>query len=201
MQESGKSVDPRTKRTKRAIRNALAGLLAERDLNAITIRDVAARAEINRKTFYNYYGGIHQVLDEIENEVVAMAETVFADLDLKRDMENPYAIFQKITAVINTDMDFYGHLLSMTENAGLSAKLTAHLKEKAREALAPQLKLESGTVNVILDYSLSGLIGVYQNWFNSDRRGSIEEISRTVSDLFFRGFNAFLEEREEPGKP
>ena len=143
MQESGKSVDPRTKRTKRAIRNALAGLLAERDLNAITIRDVAARAEINRKTFYNYYGGIHQVLDEIENEVVAMAETVFADLDLKRDMENPYAIFQKITAVINTDMDFYGHLLSMTENAGLSAKLTALLKEKAREALAPQLKLES----------------------------------------------------------
>ena len=201
MQESGKSVDPRTKRTKHAIRNALAGLLAERDLNAITIRDVAARAEINRKTFYNYYGGIHQVLDEIENEVVAMAETVFADLDLKRDMENPYAIFQKITAVINTDMDFYGHLLSMTENAGLSAKLTALLKEKAREALAPQLKLESGTVNVILDYSLSGLIGVYQNWFNSDRRGSIEEISRTVSDLFFRGFNAFLEEREEPGKP
>ena len=201
MQESGKSVDPRTKRTKRAIRNALAELLAERDLNAITIRDVAARAEINRKTFYNYYGGIHQVLDEIENEVVAMAETVFADLDLKRDMENPYAIFQKITAVINTDMDFYGHLLSMTENAGLSAKLTALLKEKAREALAPQLKLESGTVNVILDYSLSGLIGVYQNWFNSDRRGSIEEISRTVSDLFFRGFNAFLEEREEPGKP
>ena len=175
----------------------MAGLLAERDLNAITIRDVAERAGINRKTFYNYYGGIHQVLDEIENEVVAMAEAVFSDLDLKRDMENPYAIFQKITSIINTDMDFYGHLLSMTENAGLSAKLTALLKEKAREALAPQLNLDDAAVNVILDYSLSGLIGVYQNWFNSGRRGSVEEISRTVSDLFFRGFNIFLEGQEE----
>ena len=201
MQKTGKPADPRTRRTKRAIRNALAGLLAERDLNAITIRDVAARAEINRKTFYNYYSGLHQVLDEIENEIVAMAENVFADLDLKRDMENPYAIFQKITAVINTDMDFYGHLLSMTENAGLSSKLTALLKEKAREALAPQLDLDGDTVNVILDYSLSGLIGVYQSWFNSDRRESVEEISRTVSDLFFRGFNVFLEERDRAGKP
>ena len=198
MKENGKTADPRTRRTKRAIRNALAGLLAERDLNEITIRDVAARAEINRKTFYNYYSGIHQVLDEIENEIVSTAGTLFADLDLRRDMENPYGIFQKITAVINTDMDFYGHLLSMTENAGLSAKLTSLLKEKAREALAPQLDLDPDSVNVILDYSLSGLIAVYQNWFDSGRRGSVEEISRTVSILFFRGFNAFLENREDP---
>ncbi len=196
MQEKAKPADPRVRRTKRAIRNALAALLAERDLNEITIRDVAAQAGINRKTFYNYYSGIHQVMDEIENEVVAMTEAVFGDLDLRREMENPYAIFQKITAIINTDMDFYGHLLSMTENAGLSAKLVALLKEKAREALAPQLALDGDRVNVILDYSLSGLIGVYQSWFNSDRRTPVEEISRTVSDLFFRGFNVFLEEQE-----
>ena len=197
MLETGRPTDPRTRRTKRAIRNALAGLLAERDLNEITIRDVAERAEINRKTFYNYYGGIHQVLDEIENEVIAMTESVLGDLDLRRDMQDPYSIFRKLTAIMNTDMDFYGHLLSMTENAGLSAKLVALLKGKAREALAPQLDLAPEKVDVILDYSLSGLIGVYQNWFNSDRRESIEEISRTVSDLFFGGFNLFLETREE----
>ena len=66
----GKKPDRRVLKTKRAIRNALAQLLVEKELDEITVKDVADTADINRKTFYNYYTGIHQVIDEIESGIV-----------------------------------------------------------------------------------------------------------------------------------
>lgn len=51
-------IDRRVIKTKRAIKEAFAKLLTQKDINDITISDIAAEANINRKTFYNYYGGI-----------------------------------------------------------------------------------------------------------------------------------------------
>lgn len=68
-------------KTKRAIRNAFAALIAEKDLNDITIKDISDVADINRKTVYNYYGGIHEILDEIENELVSSFEKVIQEID------------------------------------------------------------------------------------------------------------------------
>ncbi|MBQ6092762.1 MAG: TetR family transcriptional regulator, partial [Clostridia bacterium] len=62
--------DRRVRKTKKAIRNAFAALLATQDINQITVKEIADKADINRKTFYNYYRGIHEVMDEIENSLV-----------------------------------------------------------------------------------------------------------------------------------
>ena len=130
-----KRVDPRTRKTKRAIRNAVAKLLSEYDLNDITVREIAELAEINRKTFYRYYSGIYQVLDEIENEIVSSFDQILGHIDFKKDLENPYRIFERLTATINTDIEFYGYLLSMRGNVNLVSKIAALLKAKAKEAL------------------------------------------------------------------
>lgn len=76
-----KKPDRRVIKTKRAIRNAFAALMAEKDLNDITIKDISDVADINRKTVYNYYGGIHEILDEIENELVSSFEKVIQEID------------------------------------------------------------------------------------------------------------------------
>ena len=72
------------------------------------------------------------------------------------------------------------------------------LKAKTKEALHPQIEIDETTADIVLDYAISGMIAVYQQWFNSDRRQSIEEISSTISILFFQGFSGILE-REEKG--
>ena len=63
--------DKRVIKTKHAIYKAFVELLNEKDINQITITDVAKKANINRKTFYNYYSDINDVMEEIENLVVA----------------------------------------------------------------------------------------------------------------------------------
>ena len=49
-----KKTDRRVIKTKRAIRNAFAELLSHKDINDITIKDIADTADINRKTGCNY---------------------------------------------------------------------------------------------------------------------------------------------------
>ena len=51
---SPEKTDLRVIKTKKAIRNAFAELLSEKDIQKITIKDIADTAVINRKTFYNY---------------------------------------------------------------------------------------------------------------------------------------------------
>ena len=45
-------VDPRVKRTRQLLQNALMELVQEKSQGSITVQDIAARAEVNRATFY-----------------------------------------------------------------------------------------------------------------------------------------------------
>jgi AcrR family transcriptional regulator len=184
--------DPRTRKTKRAIRNAFAKLLSEKELNDITVRDVAELAEINRKTFYRYYSGIYQVVDEIENEIVRSYEQILGEIDFRRDFENPYRIFERLTDTIQTDLDFYGCLLSMQGNVSLASKLSEMLKAKTMETLLRHVSMDARVADIMLDYVISGMVAVYQKWFNSGRREPIETISETLSALAFSGINGIM---------
>ena len=187
-----KKQDRRVVKTKRAIHMAFAKLLSEKELNDITVRDIADLADINRKTFYNYYAGVYAVLDEIENEVVGTLENALRGTDFREAMRRPYLVFEKLTAIINTDLDFYGHLLSMQGNVSLITKTVKLLKQKTRDAVLLQLPIREEELDIVLDYSFSGMLTVYQQWFHSGRSRSIEEISEILSRLCFNGLNGVL---------
>src|SRR5579859_4565409 len=47
--------DPRVKRTRKLLQDALMALLAEKSFDAITVQDIAERSTINRATFYTHF--------------------------------------------------------------------------------------------------------------------------------------------------
>ena len=194
MEENGKKTDRRVVKTKKAIKNAFAQLLTEKDINDITISDIAEYADINRKTFYNYYAGVFSVVDEIENDIVERFSALLSEVDVGNNMKNPYVVFEKLSAIINTDIDFFGILLSMNGNVSLVTKIVEMIKEKAREALRASTGLDDSRLDIVLDFTISGMISVYQQWFNSDRRQSIEEISDIIGTVCFRGLNGLVED-------
>ena len=192
MSTENRSADRRVIKTKRAIKNAFARLLTEKDINDITISDIAAVADINRKTFYNYYSGVHEVIDEIENDIIRHVDEALTDIDFKSSIDSPYLIFEKLTAVINTDMDFFGYLLSMNSNVSLSSKIVELLSVKVKAIIMPYLDTDEDRVDLMLNFMISGMVAVYKRWFNSERSEPIEEISGQINILAFKGLNGFL---------
>ncbi|MCA1899704.1 MAG: TetR/AcrR family transcriptional regulator [Chloroflexi bacterium] len=57
-------LDPRVKRTRSLIRQAFSELLAEKGFGALSVQDIAERAEINRATFYAHYPDKFALLKE-----------------------------------------------------------------------------------------------------------------------------------------
>lgn len=55
LSENASKPDPRVRRTRDLIRGAMEALMAEKDFNAITVQHIAARADINRATFYDHF--------------------------------------------------------------------------------------------------------------------------------------------------
>lgn len=65
------NVDPRVRRTRRMLRDALASLIFEKDYPSITIKEITERAEVAYITFFRHYNGTDELLLEILEEGLA----------------------------------------------------------------------------------------------------------------------------------
>lgn len=61
-------VDRRVQKTQTAIKSAILELMAEKDFEDITIRDIADKANVNRGTIYLHYVDKYDLLDKIIEE-------------------------------------------------------------------------------------------------------------------------------------
>ena len=182
-------ISRRVLKTKRAIRNAFAKLTAEKGINDITIIELAAAADINRKTFYNYYSGVYQVIEDIERDILQSYEVLLGNVEFKQSMDAPYSLFERFSKLINMDPEFFGCLLSMSGNTQMITRIMRLLKDKTREKMVSQLDIEEYKADIMIDYVLSGMLSVYQHWFASDRSVPIEEVTQIISTMSFSGIN------------
>jgi AcrR family transcriptional regulator len=63
-----KSVDPRVKRTRQLLQQALLEVSREKSFASITVQDIAERATVNRATFYAHFEDKYELLDSIMRE-------------------------------------------------------------------------------------------------------------------------------------
>ncbi len=56
-------LDPRVKRTRQLLQNALVNLMQETPFGQITVQDITARAEVNRATFYAHFENKYALLN------------------------------------------------------------------------------------------------------------------------------------------
>ena len=77
--------DRRILKTKKAIYEALVELMQKKKLNSITVTELAAQADINRKTFYTYYSTVNDVLDEGINELITSLKDLLCAMSEDHD--------------------------------------------------------------------------------------------------------------------
>ena len=125
-------IDRRIRKTKQAIQQAVVKLLSDQNLESITITQVAAMADVNRKTFYNYYESTNQVLEEIENDIVQSFDEVISTINMKKDFKSPTWIFESLTNIIQQDFEFYSDLMQSNKvgDINLIAKISQTLKQR-----------------------------------------------------------------------
>lgn len=189
--EDCKKTDRRVIKTKRAICNAFTDLLAEKDINEITIKDIADKADVNRKTVYNYYRGVYDILDEIENKIVGSFERVMSDFSFSKGFENLQTIFDSLNSVVNENPDFYKRLLKIHANAKLVDKLVSILKARLKTTLEGTNIFPKDKLDLVITYVVAGMLALYQHRSDSGQGQTMAEFSEEVRKLVLYGVSAF----------
>jgi len=190
MEEIQKKIDRRVIKTKKAIRGALMEIVEDKDLNKITMKEIAERADVDRKTVYNYYASAQDILDEIEDEAVAELEELTRDLQY--DPENPLAVFEVLTALLVSKLEVYTHLMRMELNSRLILKMISYLRDKVRETISRSKDIKPERVELVTEYVTAGLFSAYRYWFNAEEKCSLKEFSEDVAALVLDGVSVAL---------
>ncbi|MDY3846623.1 MAG: TetR/AcrR family transcriptional regulator [Eubacteriales bacterium] len=184
--------DRRVIKTKRAIKSAFIKLLSEKNMNNITIKEIADLADVDRKTIYNYYRGTYMIMEEIEAELVDSFMRVTDDLNFENLVNRPLRVFDTLSDVINDNIELYGELMKIDSSSQIVKKITQYLKEKIKQSLENVHLKDSRRTDFVSEYITTGLIAVYQSWFNSDRSYSLEKLSSDVGTIVLYGMKELL---------
>ena len=194
MKSENRKKDRRVVRTQRSIRNALAQLLVEKDVEKISIKEIAERADVDRKTVYNYYSSVYEILAELENDWVEDFDQFTKRLENVRGTEYLEQFFPVLAELIADDIELYKQLMRMGSQSRVINRLTEFLNEKIKKAFARSYELEEEQVNLAAEFVLAGLFWSYRSWFNSDRKKSLKEFSTELGDLVMGGLTAYFAE-------
>lgn len=190
-----KRPDRRQVRTKRRIREAFTELVMEKDIDKITIKELAERADIDRKTFYLHYAGVGDVLEEIQNELLAKVDHLLTDFDLFRPDFDAQGFFRRLNAVIDRNSDFYRRLLVADRYSFYYVKLKASMKEVLRERYLQAAKKTEGSpvkLDLYAEYATSGIMAIYVDWLKHPEY-DLEEVAEAAAEIGYGGGKTVLE--------
>ena len=176
-------MDKRVMKTRKAIHSAMTTLLAKKPIEEITVTELSEAAEINRKTFYNYYSSVYMVAEEMEDEIVERFEETLRKIDFDTLLKDPVTTFNTLARLITSDLDFYENILTNRNQISFLQKIITSLKQRIRVLYFSSGSPDSDLNDYMLEYIVSGLVSVYQKWFISGRKTDIEVLSRYTSML------------------
>lgn len=166
-------MDLREKKTKRSIANAFLKLRSQKALERITVKELAALAEISKATFYLHYKDIYDLSEQMQNEVIEnildnIAHPEYCISDNRAFTEELFDAFHADQSLIET-------LFSGTQNAVLPMRIEAKLRTFIRSQY-PDMDKEA---DMRLTYNIYGSYYVYQKYYKSM---DMSEIINVVCD-------------------
>lgn len=172
--------DLRVIKSRIAIENAFINLVEMKGFAAISIKEIAEKAIVNRNTIYLNYGSKEGILESI---VRASFQKYFGDITVedmkiisygKKHIEQ---IFDNLFKVIDENIELYRVLLTDQASTGYLQTEVSKLRKQAIQLFKSTTKNE-----VYVSFILAGVWGVVNNYIVF-AKGTKEENVKILSDL------------------
>ena len=158
--------DHRVRYTRKILKDSLISLMKERPVTDIGIKEICARAEISRSTFYVYYENVYHLLAEIEEDLFAYFNDLINQIDVsvKRGSRNHLAAYKKKTLEFITDKD-NPLLVLLSENGDINfqKKFFQKLIDQVRKIVQDTVKNQDTHIHEAYSvFYIHGSIGLIQ---------------------------------------
>ena len=168
--------------TKKLLKDGLLHLLENKNIDKINVTELCRESSINRATFYTHYETPHDVLLEIEQELI---QNLIAEIE------------KKIDRISNTNMLFTAEIICqyiyqhadlvkiMLKNVNVPA-LTQLLKDTSKAMTKKFLwkDLDDESLELVTAYITGGGIFMLKHWLENDIQKTPHEIAELFTNLF-----------------
>jgi len=182
--------DPRVKRTRKVLVHALGELLTEKRFSAITVQDIAERAEVNRVTFYGHFPDKYAILEYWLREQFQqqIAGTGLTTCSLNADNLQALSVtltkwFAQLHRQAKPEDRQLLPLLFTTMQQELSLLLMEWVRHNPVGELPRHMTQETGVMVVSW-----AIFGTSLQWAHGARLLSPEELAKQVSALLMASF-------------
>lgn len=160
--------------TRQRLENALLAMLKTRTIHQISIRELSARAGINRTTFYNHYGSQYELLDDISRRYLASV----AERLNSAEITSRESIRQRVTLVLHYIADHI-ELSALLMNNSIDPTFAERLfsLQQITELLNAALGgcHDPREREATIAFTIHGSFRLLQEWINQPDRISPEE--------------------------
>jgi len=188
--EKKKPVDRRVKRTKKLLKDALAELLMQKNINDITIKEIVELADVNRGTFYLHYRDIYDMLTQIETEMLLELEEIADRFPTPKLIDSPRPYIYEVFQYIAENQRFCRMLLGPYGDMAFVERLKSLVEERCFYSLMEAYP-EKARINYqyFATYTVSGCLGLLQVWLENDTNVSVKELSLVAESLIRNGMD------------
>ena len=189
------SGDLRVVKTRRVIRNTLFEMMSEKPLSKITISEICARAEINRKTFYSHYRTVGAVITELENEILNEFSAIMRTGN--KSVLDAGSAIRDISAVVERRRDFFAGLMKLNPDLFSNGKIKAMLCRMISVSLKNVGALDDETtLRAAAEFTVSGVLSLYAAWFDGGCKDDLSFLTEVSVKMTTKGLSAFVSEEK-----
>ena len=178
------NIDPRVKRTRRLLRDALVSLILKKDFASITIREVTERAEVAYITFYRHFESLDQLLMEVLDEGLVELMSHIEALAKLSDPSSLETEGRLIFEYVGQKADLFRILLKSQSVTRVRKKVVSNISAIFQKFCVPLERLGNQvTINMASNHIATSLLSLIEWWLENNMKPSPIEMGKVYKSL------------------
>lgn len=177
-------VDPRVRRTRRMLREALVSLMLEKDFASITIKDITERADLAYITFFRHFESLDKllmdVLDEGLSELLVHIETLAKQSDTSALETEGRLIFE----YIEQKADLFRILFKSQSVTRVRKKVVQNIAAIFQKSCIPLANSRSQvTIAITSNHIATSLLALIEWWLDNRMKPVPTQMGKVYKSL------------------
>lgn len=183
-----KPVDRRVRKTKRQLRLALMQLMSEKNVKDISVRELAAIADINRGTFYIHYKDVYDLLSQLEEEMAQGLIKVCRAHHAEESSGSTFPYLSDLYVFIKENADLCRVLLGANGDKAYTDRICQILRdEHLYDFVRYFYPGDESLMNYFCSFIISGNLSLALRWINTGMKESPEEMAVLAGEIIMHG--------------
>ncbi len=166
--------DFRVRITKNLIKESFLELLQEKPMRTITVKELAARAHINRATFYAHYENIYTLLEDVKSEFIG---GLMNSIDTFTNQDSIEDLFRTICRYAAEHQKHCQLLFGKNGDFGLASRIVELVRPRTIALWKEAGGRDEEKLNYHYTYVAYGGLAVIRDWIQSGASQSPEYIA------------------------